>query len=81
MSKPNGRPRSLTPEQEREVYQRIQATKLGRRCFVFGDLARDLKVGVSTLQRIVMQCRQAHLAEIAHRFHEEPQNSKSGISP
>ena len=77
---PGGRPRALTAVQEQQVYDRINATRRGRRCFVFSELAHDLGVGVSTLERIVTEKRRQHFAEIVGKFHKEPQNSTTPTS-
>jgi len=78
---PNGRPRALTPEQERHVYLEITETRRGRRCFAFSRLAGELGVGVSTLERVVTRWRRRRLAEIVARFHEEPQNPPEIVNP
>ena len=76
-----GRPRKLTPDQERHVYDVITATHRGERIFRCAELARELGVGVSTVQRILTQQRRAHLGRIVAMFRKEPQNSIQETNP
>lgn len=70
---PGGRPRKLTPAQERQVYEVVTATRWGfrRRYLAYRRLSDELHVGVSTLERIVGEQR---------RFHENIETLLEGIS-
>jgi hypothetical protein len=67
MTHPGGRPRKLTPAQERRVYETVTTTPRGRRCFVLARLAREFRVGVSTLERYLTEQRQREAFHVDHQ--------------
>ena len=77
---PVGRPRALTRAQELRVFEQIIATPMRRRGQVYLRLARELGVGVSTLQAITFEQVIAHGGQSLRTFHVEPENSLLGAA-
>lgn len=71
--KRKGRQRRLTDEQIERLYARVTATPVKQRSNLITQLAGQLYVGYSTLERYLTRARREHMARVSNTFHVEPQ--------
>lgn len=71
-----GRPRALTAEQERALFDEIVSTCRSKRGLILARWSAETGAGYSTLQRILTRLANAHCGRSLRTFHGKPQNSE-----